>query len=91
MNVALILGYFLFLAGGFILHSRTVVHPWLFLLRSFFPKWQFFHSLVLTPRLYVRSQRGEAWTDWWKFTPRAERRLWRLCHNPQVPGGASRQ
>lgn len=84
MTVALVLGYFAFLAGGFLLHSRTVVHPWLFLLRSFFPKWQFFHSLVLTPRLYVRHQAGDAWSDWRKFTPRARRKLSHLLHNPQV-------
>lgn len=84
MNVALIIGYFVFLTGGFVLHSRTVVHPWLFLLRSFFPKWQFFHSLVLTPRLYVRRQTGEEWSAWWKFNPRARRRLVHLLHNPQV-------
>ena len=84
-NAALILGYFGLLIGGFVLHSRPIAHPWLFLLRGFFPKWQFFHSLVLTPRLYVRHQRADDhWSDWRKFTPRARRRLIHLLHNPQV-------
>ncbi len=91
LNVALILGYFIFLVGGFALHSRPVIHPWLFLLRSFFPKWQFFHSLVLTPRLYFRHQTGEEWSDWRKFTPRAKRRLIHLVHNPQVNLALSEQ
>ena len=84
LNLALILGYFFLLVGGFVLHSRQVVHPWLFLLRGFFPKWQFFHSLGQTPRLYVRHQTGDEWSDWLKFTPRARRRLAHLLHNPQV-------
>jgi hypothetical protein len=91
LNVALILGYFFLLVGGFVLHSRQVVHPWLFLLRGFFPKWQFFHSLVLTPRLYVRHQTGDVWSDWSKFTPRARRRLVHLLHNPQVNLALSEQ
>ena len=84
LNAALILGYFLLLVGGFVLHGRQVVHPWLFLLRGFFPKWQFFHSLGLTPRLYVRHQTGDEWSEWLRFTPRAKRRLVHVIHNPQV-------
>ena len=91
LNVALLLGYFGFLLGGFILHSRPVVHPWLFLLRGFFPKWQFFHSLGRTPRLYYRWRAADEWSDWRKFTPRAKRRFSQLFYNPQVNLALSEQ
>ena len=91
LNVALIVGYFIFLVGGFALHSRPVVHPWLFLLRGFFPKWQFFHSLGRTPRLYFRHQTSDEWSDWRRFTPRGARRLSQLFYNPQVNLALSEQ
>ena len=84
LNFALVLGYFVFLIGGFALHSRTVDHSWLFLLRSFFPKWQFFHSLGQTPRLHYRHQTADEWSEWRKFTPRARRRPSQLFYNPCV-------
>ena len=91
LNVALLVGYFGFLLGGFVLHSRPVVHPWLFLLRSFFPKWQFFHALGRTPRLYFRGQTADEWSDWRKFMPRGARRVRDLFHNPQVNLALSEQ
>jgi hypothetical protein len=91
LNVALIVGYFGFLVGGLVLHSRSVVHPWLFLLRGFFPKWQFFHALGRTPRLYFRSERADEWSDWRKFTPRGARRVRDLFHNPKVNLALSEQ
>ena len=91
LNVALILGYFGFLLAGFVLHSRPVAHPWLFLLRGFFPKWQFFHSLGQTPRLYFRQLTDDEWSAWRGFTPRAKRRLGRLFYNPQVNLALSEQ
>ena len=91
LNFALLVGYFAFLLGGFVLHSRPVVHPWLFLLRGFFPKWQFFHSLGRTPRLYFRHQAADEWSDWRKFTPRATRRLSHLFFNPKVNLALSEQ
>ena len=91
LNAALLLGYFVFLLGGFVLHSRPVVHPWLFLLRGFFPKWQFFHSLGRTPRLYYRGQSSNEWSTWRKFTPRASRRLSQLFYNPHVNLALSEQ
>ena len=91
LNIALLLGYFVFLLGGFALHSRPVVHPWLFLLRGFFPKWQFFHSLGRTPRLYYRWRSADEWSDWRKFTPRARRRVSQLFYNPQVNLALSEQ
>ena len=91
LNEALLVGYFGFLVGGFVLHSRPVVHPWLFLLRGFFPKWQFFHSLGRTPRLYFRGQTADEWSDWRKFTPRRARRVRDLFHNPQANLALSEQ
>ena len=91
LNVALIVAYFGFLVGGLVLHGRPVAHPWLFLLRGFFPKWQFFHSLGQTPRLYLRHQEADEWSDWRKIMPRATRSPWRLFHNPQVNLALSEQ
>ena len=91
LNIVLLVGYFVFLLGGFALHSRPVVHPWLFLLRGFFPKWQFFHSLGRTPRLYYRWRSADEWSDWRKFTPRARRRVSQLFYNPQVNLALSEQ
>jgi len=91
LNVVLIVGYFGFLVGGLVLHSRSVVHPWLFLLRGFFPKWQFFHALGRTPRLYFRGQTADAWSDWRIFMPRGARRVRDLFHNPQVNLALSEQ
>ena len=91
LNVVLLVAYFGFLVGGFVLHGRPVAHPWLFLLRGFFPKWQFFQSLGQTPRLYLRHQEADEWSDWRKVMPRAMRSPWRLFHNPQVNLALSEQ
>lgn len=91
LNFALLLGYFVFLIGGFALHSRPVGHRWLFLLRGFFPKWQFFHSIGQTPRLHYRHQTADEWSEWTRFTPRATRRLSQLFYNPHVNLSLSEQ
>ena len=91
LTLALLIGYFAFLLAGFVLGTRPLTHPWLFLLRGFFPKWQFFHSLGLTPRVYFRLQHNEDWSNWHKFMPRAKRQFSHLIFNPQVNLALSEQ
>ncbi len=52
--------------------------PWLFLLRSFFPNWKFFHAVGRVPHLHVRGFVGgqapnTGWTDWQPVYPRRAR------------------
>ena len=91
VNFALMIGYFGFLLAALVLHSRPVVSPWLFLLRSFFPNWRFFHALGRAPRLYYRHQSAGEWSDWHKFMPRATRQLSHLFYNAGVNLALSEQ
>ena len=91
VNFALMIGYFGFLLAALVLHSRPVVSPWLFLLRSFFPNWRFFHALGRAPRLYYRHQTTDTWSDWHKFMPRATRRWGHLFYNAEVNLALSEQ
>ena len=63
--------------------QHTLRGPWWYLLRAFFPNWQFYHQVGAVPHLYVRSaQEGGDWQDWVWVYPRQPRRFWRLFHNP---------
>ena len=68
--------------------SRSISHPWLFLLRSFFPNWQFYHALGHTPRIYwrsVSSQTDESQpSDWQPLLLHHQRKFIHLLHNPLV-------
>ena len=75
--------YFCLLALGMFWRSQTVRGPWFYLLRAFFPNWQFYHLVGPVPHLYVRSQAPDApWNDWRLVYPRQQRHVWRLFHNP---------
>jgi hypothetical protein len=75
--------YFGVLALGMFWQSQTVRGPWLYLLRAFFPNWQFYHQVGSVPHLYVRSQEAQGpWSDWRMVYPRHQRSTWRLFHNP---------
>jgi len=80
--------YFGFLLTALLVGSRSISHPWLFLLRSFFPNWQFYHGLGHTPRIYwrtVSSKTDESQTsDWQPLLHPHRRRLLHLVHNPFV-------
>ncbi len=91
VNFALMIGYFGFLLAALVLHSRPVASPWLFLLRSFFPNWRFFHALGRAPRLYYRHQSTGTWSDWHKFMPRAKRNWSQLFYNAEVNLALSEQ
>ncbi len=83
LSLILIAGYFLFLIISLTRRGRVISGPWLFLLRSFFPNWRFYHGAGQQPRLFWRTA-GEdgAWSSWQMFMPRAPFRWRDLLHNP---------
>lgn len=92
LTAFLILAYFVGLAVALRKRQRTVQGPWLFLLRAFFPNWQFFHGLGPAPRLWVRAHRTpDRWSSWQPVYPRLTRRAWHLLHNPSVNLALSHQ
>jgi hypothetical protein len=92
LTALLILAYFVWLAVALRKRQRTVQGPWLFLLRAFFPNWQFFHGLGPAPRLWVRTRdKADHWSSWQLVYPRLPRRAWHLLHNPSVNLALSHQ
>ncbi len=92
LTALLILAYFAWLAVALRKRQRTVQGPWLFLLRAFFPNWQFFHGLGPAPRLWVRAQvKSDQWSSWLPVYPQLPRRAWHLLHNPSVNLALSHQ
>lgn len=64
--------------------GHYISHPWLFLLRGFFPSWRFFDSPGPQPRLFVRAlSANDHWSEWSLFLPRAHFRLRDLFYNPE--------
>lgn len=87
-----IVAYFALLAVALRKRQLTVQGPWLFLLRAFFPNWQFFHGLGPAARLWVRAQQGPGhWSDWQLVYPRLPRQVSHLLHNPAVNLALSHQ
>lgn len=88
----LIVAYFALLVLALRKRQRTFKGPWLFLLRAFFPNWQFFHGLGSSPRLWVRAQdRAGQWSSWHPVYPRLPRQSTHLFHNPAVNLALSHQ
>jgi len=88
----LIVAYFALLAVALRKRQRKVNGPWLFLLRAFFPNWQFFHGLGPAARLRVRARSGTGqWSDWQLVYPRLPRQAAHLVHNPAVNLALSQQ
>jgi hypothetical protein len=88
----LTVAYFVLLAVALRKRQRTVNGPWLFLLRAFFPNWQFFHGLGPAARLWVRAQDGQGqWSLWHPVYPRLPRQASHLLHNPAVNLALSHQ
>lgn len=91
-TVLLIVAYFAVLAVSLRKRQRKVNGPWLFLLRAFFPNWQFFHGLGPAARLRVRARdQAGHWSDWQLVYPRLPRRASHLLHNPAVNLALSQQ
>lgn len=84
-TLLLVGAYFIFLLATLLLRSRTISGPWLFLLRSFFPNWRFYHCVGHLRLLFVRVAGEDAqWQPWQDMTPRATRRPLQLFHNPHI-------
>jgi hypothetical protein len=96
MTIYWVFGYFFVLALTLIYKTPIVRGPWLFLLRSFFPNWKFFHAVGYVPHLYARAASLNAmgelvWCDWVSLYPRTAQRFWHLVHNPQTNLGLAQQ
>jgi hypothetical protein len=92
--VTLVTVYFALLGLAMVFRKKTltVSGPWWFLLRAFFPNWQFFHGLGPTPRLWIRTQGPEGqWSDWRLHYPRKARHPLQWLHNPEVNLALSHQ
>jgi hypothetical protein len=84
-----VISYFLLLLVFLIYKTPHIHGPWLFLLRSFFPNWKFFHAVGYVPHLFARAAHplpeGQLqWTDWEHLYPRTSQSFWTLFHNPQT-------
>ena len=83
-SMLLIAAYFLFLLISLKRRGQVISGPWLFLLRSFFPNWRFYHGPGSQPRLFWRIQdQHQQWIEWQMFMPRAEFHLSDWVHNPR--------
>ncbi len=84
-TLLLVGAYFIFLLATLLLRSRTISGPWLFLLRSFFPNWRFYHRVGHLRLLFVRvAGEDTQWQPWQDMTPRAKRHPLQLFHNPHI-------
>ncbi len=84
LSLLLLAAYFAFLLASLRRRGRVISGPWLFLLRSFFPNWRFYHGFGAQPRLFMRSADAAGqWRDWTLFMPRGPFRLAGLVHNPR--------
>ena len=84
LSLLLVAGYFAFVLASLVRRGKTFSGPWLFLLRSFFPNWRFYHGFGVQPRLFLRTAETDGpWSDWQMFLPRADFRTANLLHNPR--------
>ena len=96
MAVYWVIGYFLVLALTLIYKTPQIRGPWIFLLRSFFPNWKFFHAVGYVAHLYARaahvSNEGKlTWSEWVHLYPRTAQNFWHLFHNPVTNLGLAQQ
>ncbi|MCM0043977.1 MAG: hypothetical protein NBV65_05030 [Burkholderiaceae bacterium] len=83
LTVVLVAGYFVVVLISLVRRRRVLSGRWLFLLRSFFPNWRFYHGFGHQPRLFVRSATADGrWGPWQMFMPRARWSAAELFHNP---------
>lgn len=84
LSLLLLAAYFVFLVASLRRRGRVISGPWLFLLRSFFPNWRFYHGFGAQPRLFLRIASDDGrWGDWTMFMPRAPFKVVNLVHNPR--------
>lgn len=83
-SLLLIAAYFVFLLISLKRRGKVINGPWLFLLRSFFPNWRFYHGPGDQPRLFWRVQDADGrWCDWQMFMPRAPFHILDWVYNPR--------
>jgi len=83
-SLLVLAAYFLFLLISLKRRGHVISGPWLFLLRSFFPNWRFYHGPGNQPRLFWRIQdENQHWTEWRIFMPRAQFHWSDWLHNPR--------
>ena len=83
-SLLVLAAYFLFLLISLKRRGQVISGPWLFLLRSFFPNWRFYHGPGNQPRLFWRVQdENQHWTEWRIFMPRAQFQWRDWLHNPR--------
>ena len=83
-SLLLIAAYFVFLIISLKRRGKVISGPWLFLLRSFFPNWRFYHGPGNQPRLFWRVQdENQHWSEWQMFIPRAQFHWLDWLHNPR--------
>jgi len=83
-SLLLIAAYFVFLLISLKRRGKVINGPWLFLLRSFFPNWRFYHGPGDQPRLFWRVQDVDSqWSEWQMFMPRAQFHWLDWIHNPR--------
>lgn len=84
LTALMIAGYFAIVLISLVRRRRVLSGRWLFLLRSFFPNWRFYHGFGHQPRLFIRSTGTDGrWSDWQMFMPRARWSAADLWHNPR--------
>lgn len=96
MTMYWVIAYLLVLLVAMIYKTPIVRGPWLFLLRSFFPNWKFFHAVGYVPHLYARAAHlndaGQLeWSDWLHLYPRQSQSFWHLFHNTPTNLGLAQQ
>ena len=85
--VIMVAAYFALLGLTMVFRKKTRIlsGPWWFLMRAFFPNWQFFHGLGPAPRLWVRTLGTDGqWSDWRMHFLRKARHPLQWLHNPEV-------
>ena len=83
-SIFVIAAYLAVLVFALINRGQTVSHPWLFLLRGFFPSWRFFDAPGSQPRLFVRVMGDDdQWSQGSLFIPRAPFRFRDLFYNSE--------
>lgn len=97
MTQILVVAYVAVLVFSLVVKTPIIKGPWLFLLRSFFPNWKFFHAAGHVPHLYVRAatdvdEQGQpAWGEWRWIYPRRTRHWYHVVHNADTNVGLAEQ
>jgi hypothetical protein len=94
----ILIGFYIFaLIISLTIKTPIIKGPWLFLMRSFFPNWKFFHAAGHVPHLYARAADAVSvdgqlqWGEWRWIYPRRNRRWYHIIHNADTNVGLAEQ